>query len=122
MEQTCRRTSARLRAMAVLLLAQALSLSAGRPAMASDGELEREQLAALARQIELTDRLTERAASTPPQERTRYHFDYDRLRADLQRVRTGLQDYLVPQRAQPRDPIPLSGDYKRSAERKEASP
>lgn len=122
MEQTCRRTSAWLRAMAVLLLALALSLSAGRQAIASDGALEREQLAALARQIELTDRLAEHAASTAPQDRARYHFDYARLRADLRRVRAGVQDYLIPQRAQPRDPIPPTGDYVRRDERPEPSP
>ena len=60
-------------------------------------------------------------AVAAPQERARYHFDYVRLRADLQRVRTGLQDYLVPQRAQPRDPVPMSGDYVRRDERPEVS-
>jgi uncharacterized membrane protein YebE (DUF533 family) len=39
-----------------------LSVSAVRPAMASDGALEREQLAALARQIELADRLADHLA------------------------------------------------------------
>lgn len=58
-------------------------------------------------------RVAEHAAHTAPQERARYHFDYARLRADLNRVRAGLQDYLVPQRAQPRDPVPLAGDYVR---------
>ena len=72
-----------------------------------------ERVAVLARQLDLIDRLAERAANTAGQERARYHFDYARLRADLKRVRTGLQDYLVPQRAQPRDPVPLAGDYVR---------
>jgi RAQPRD family integrative conjugative element protein len=86
--------------------------------------LEREQLAALARQLDLIDRLAEHAANTAPQERARYHFDYARLRADLKRVRAGLQDYLVPQRAQPRDPVPLAGDYVRRdrADDEEPSP
>ena len=85
---------------------------------------EREQLAALARQLDLIDRLAEHAANTAPQERARYHFDYARLRADLKRVRAGLQDYLVPQRAQPRDPVPLAGDYVRRdrADDEEPSP
>lgn len=83
------------------------------PAGASDSLPEHERLAAVVRQLDLLDRLAEHAAVTAPQERTRYHFDYDRLRADLKRVRTGLQDYLVPQRAQPRDPIPMTGDYLR---------
>ncbi len=99
-----------------------MSFSALRPAIAADDAPEREQLTALARQIELADRLTEHAASIAPQERARYHFDYARLRADLKRIRAGVQDYLVPQRAQPRDPVPLSGDYVRRDERQEPSP
>ncbi|WP_458079571.1 integrative conjugative element protein, RAQPRD family, partial [Pseudomonas aeruginosa] len=38
-------------------------------------------------------------------------FDYSRLAADLQRIRQGLQDYMTPSRAQPRDPSDLSGSY-----------
>ena len=118
MGQTNRRTSA-WPSLAVLL---AVSLSALQPAdsLAS----EREQLAALARQLDLIDRLAEHAANTAPQERARYHFDYAQLRADLERVRAGLQDYLVPQRAQPRDPVPLAGDYVRRdrADDEEPSP
>lgn len=108
MGQTNRRASA-WPSLVVLL---AVSLSALQPAIADDAP-EREQLAALARQLDLIDRIAEHAASTAPQERARYHFDYARLRADLKRVRAGLQDYLVPQRAQPRDPVPLAGDYVR---------
>ena len=109
MGQTNRRASA-WPSLAVLL---AVSLSALQPAIAEDTP-EREQIAALARQLNLIDRLAEHAAHTAPQERARYHFDYARLRADLQRMRAGLRDYLVPQRAQPRDPVRLSGDYTRS--------
>ena len=100
----CRRVPA-------LALALIIALAGASPASAGDASAEHEQLAALARQLDLLDRLAEHAAHTAPQERARYHFDYARLRADLKRVRTGLQDYLVPQRAQPRDPVPLAGDY-----------
>lgn len=95
--------------VAMLLVASGLQ-----PAIAADDATEREQLAALSRQLELLDRLAEHAADVSPQERTRYHFDYARLRDDVKRVRAGVQDYLVPQRAQPRDPVPLAGDYVRS--------
>jgi RAQPRD family integrative conjugative element protein len=111
MEQTRRRIGTWPRATAVLPLVLTFMVSAVRPAIASDGALEREELSALIRQIELTDRLTEQTANAAPQEHARYHFDYARLRADLQRIRAGVQDYLVPQRAQPRDPVPLTGDY-----------
>ena len=108
---------------AALLLAAA-GLQPAIAADASDNAAEREMLAAVTRQLELLDRLAEHAATTAPQERARYHFDYARLRADLKRVRAGLQDYLVPQRAQPRDPVPLAGDYVRRdrADDEEPSP
>ena len=108
MGPTNRRASA-WPSLAVLL---AVSLSALQPASADDTP-EREQLAAIARQLDLIDRLAEHATTTAPLARARYHFDYARLRADLKRVRTGVQDFLVPQRAQPRDPVPLAGDYVR---------
>ncbi len=110
MGQTNRRASA-WPSLAVLL---AVSLSALQPAIADD-TLEREQLAALARQLDLIDRLAEHAANSAPQERARYHFDHARLRKDLQRVRAGIQDYLTPPRAQPRDTVELSGDYRQSS-------
>lgn len=113
----CRRAPA-------LALALIIALAGASPASAGDASAEHEQLAALARQLDLLDRLAEHAANTAPQERARYHFDYARLRADLKRVRAGLQDYLVPQRAQPRDPVPLAGDYVRRdrADDEEPSP
>ncbi|HEK1939599.1 TPA: RAQPRD family integrative conjugative element protein [Pseudomonas aeruginosa] len=102
----CRRVPA-------LALALITALAGASPASAGDASAEHEQLAALARQLDLIDRLAEHATTTAPQARARYHFDYARLRADLKRVRTGVQDFLVPQRAQPRDPVPLAGDYLR---------
>ena len=113
----CRRVPA-------LALALIIALAGASPASAGDATAEHEQLAALVRQLNLIDRLAEHAAHTAPQERARYHFDYARLRADLKRVRAGLQGYLVPQRAQPRDPVPLAGDYVRRdrADDEEPSP
>jgi len=108
--------------MAVLPLVLAVSFSVLHPAHAADDAPEREHLGTLARQLALIDRLAEHAANTAPQERARYQFDYARLRADLKRVRTGVQDFLVPQRAQPRDPVPLAGDYVRRDEREVPSP
>lgn len=113
----CRRVPA-------LALALTIALASASSASAGDATAEHEQLAAIARQLNLIERLAEHAANTAPQERARYHFDYARLRADLKRVRAGLQDYLVPQRAQPRDPVPLAGDYVRRdrADDEEPSP
>lgn len=124
MGQTNRRTSA-WPALAVVLTVSFSALQPAAAAAAADSlASEREHLAALARQLDLIDRLAEHAAHTAPQERARYHFDYAQLRADLERVRAGLQDYLVPQRAHPRDPVPLAGDYVRRdrADDEEPSP
>lgn len=82
------------------------------PAATANDAVEREQLVALVRQVDLIDRLVEHAANTAPQERARYHFDYARLQQDVERIRQGLHNYLTPQRAQPRDPIELLSDYR----------
>jgi len=108
------RRSAVAARLGALLLFAASGLQPAIAADAPDNVAEREMLAAVTRQLELLDRLAERAATTAPQKRARYHFDYARLRADLERIRAGVRDYLVPQRAQPRDPVPLAGDYTHS--------
>jgi RAQPRD family integrative conjugative element protein len=41
----------------------------------------------------------------------RFFFDYQRLAGDIARIRHGLEDYLTPSRAQPRDTVELSGQY-----------
>lgn len=97
-----------------MLLLVCAGLSSAVAANAADDAAEREVLAAVLRQLDLLDRLAEQTAAASPQERSRYHFDHARLREDVKRVRTGVQDYLIPQRAQPRDPVPLTGDYARS--------
>lgn len=109
MLQTGSRACGRRHWMPLLLV---VALSAWLPAIAAEDAIEHEQLTALVRQLDLTDRLAEHAANTAPRVRNRYHFDYARLRADLLRVRTSVQDFLVPQRAQPRDPIELLGEYR----------
>lgn len=82
---------------------------------ASDSNAERETLVAVIRQLDLAHRLADQAATASSGEPARYHFDYVRLREDLQRVRAGVEGYLAPQRAQPRDPVPLTGSYSRDS-------
>jgi RAQPRD family integrative conjugative element protein len=82
-------------------------------ALADEDPRQRQQLAAALRQLDALERLVEQSAAlTPIVPGARYHFDYPRLRADLVRVRAGIQDYLAPSRAQPRDPTELSGRYR----------
>lgn len=93
------------------------------PARATSIVSEHEQLTALTRQLDLADYLASQASGSSTQGHSRYYFDYTRLRDDLKRVRTGVQDYLVPQRAQPRDPVLLDGHYTdAAAHAEEASP
>jgi RAQPRD family integrative conjugative element protein len=98
---------------AVLLVVSALSIE---PALAGDSATERTQLAALIRQLDMIDRLAEHSARLPNPDGSRYHFDYARLREDIERVRIGIRDYLTPQRAQPRDPVTLIGDYRQESD------
>ncbi|MGU0811201.1 RAQPRD family integrative conjugative element protein [Pseudomonas aeruginosa] len=87
------------------LLAMACAVHAAPPA-------QRQDLVATQRQIEALERLVRQssisAASMPGE---RYHFDYPRLLADLARVRAGIEQYLTPSRAQPREPEELGGKY-----------
>lgn len=105
------RTPRQQRSIALLMVMAILPLQSTR----ADDALEREQLAALVRQLNLVNRLADQAATASSGEPARYHFDYARLREDLQRVRAGVEDYLAPQRAQPRDPVPLTGSYSRDS-------
>ena len=80
--------------------------------LAADTASEQVRLAAMLRQLDSIDRLAELGASEPVQAGVRYHFDYARLRNDIARMRAGIEEYLSPRRAQPRDPEALSGDYR----------
>jgi len=92
-----------------LLLGMALS-----PAAFAEAAIQRQELAAALRQLDALERLVQHSeANTPVIAGERYHFDYPRLLSDLAQVRTGIQTYLAPSRAQPRDLTELSGDYRR---------
>lgn len=93
-----------------LLLGLCLAAQAG----ADDATPEQAHLAAALRQLDNIERLLAQQAVQPRDARARYHFDYGRLAADLERVRAGIRDYLSPSRAQPRDPAALLGDYRQS--------
>lgn len=84
---------------------------------------EQDQLSLIQRQLDTIELLAARAktASTAePDER--YRFDYPRLSQDIQRIRQGVQGYLSPSRAQPRDPSELVGDYRLDTPPAEPSP
>ncbi|MBO9333125.1 hypothetical protein C1I89_32850 [Achromobacter pulmonis] len=101
----------------VLGVVAVLCLVLGFPiqAHADDATPEQDRLAAALRQLDAIDRLVAPEIANPRDARSRYHFDYARLSADLERVRAGIRDYLSPSRAQPRDPAVLLGDYRQSS-------
>ena len=84
---------------------------------------EQEQLSLVQQQLDTIERLAtqaEVASTAEPNER--YRFDYPRLTQDIQRIRQGVQGYLSPSRAQPRDPSELVGDYRLDTPPAEPSP
>jgi len=94
--------------VAALALASALPITTW-----ADAPLQRQELTTALRQVQALQRLIETsAAATLIEPGQRYHFDYPRLLADLARVQSGLQDYLTPPRAQPRDMEELTGQYR----------
>ncbi len=95
-------------------LALLLGLCLAGHASADDTTPEHARLAAALRQLDSIERLVAQQAAQPHDAHARYHFDYARLSADLERVRAGIRDYLIPTRAQPRDPLHLLGDYRQS--------
>lgn len=83
------------------------------PLASAESPAKRQELVAAMRQLDALERtVAHSAAQTPITPGERYHFDYPRLLADLQRVRSGIQQHLTPSRAQPRDPSELAGNYR----------
>jgi RAQPRD family integrative conjugative element protein len=84
---------------------------------------EQEQLSLVEQQLDTIERLATRAEAARTYEpNERYRFDYPRLTEDIQRIRLGVQGYLSPTRAQPRDPGELVGDYRLDTLPAEPSP
>ena len=77
-------------------------------------EIEREQLQLVLKQLAIIDSLVMQADAS--QQTDRYRLDYEQLRADVRAVKGGIEGYLTPERAQPRDLRFFSGDYRKGAE------
>lgn len=82
------------------------------PANASETVDERVRLSLFLRQLDALEQHAEYGEALTERSTVRFHFNYTRLREDLHRIRSGINDYLTPQRAQPRDPAPLHGHYR----------
>lgn len=62
------------------------------------------------RQIEASLHRAQQSARTGVNER--YYFDYQRIHSDITTMRSGIEHYLTPTRAQPRDTATLVGQYR----------
>lgn len=80
------------------------------PAAAASAS-EQSNLDVMIRQLNALENTARHSANIPDEPGQRYFFDYPRLAGDIARIRHGLQAYLTPSRAQPRDPVELSGQY-----------
>lgn len=84
---------------------------------------EQDQLNRVQQQLDTLERLaTQAEAASTAEPDDRYRFDYPRLIRDIQHIRLGVQGYLSPSRAQPRDPAELVGDYRLDTPPAESSP
>ncbi|EDV9705004.1 conjugal transfer protein [Salmonella enterica subsp. enterica] len=61
-------------------------------------------------QIEASLSRAQQSARTGLNER--YYFDYPRIHSDIAALRSGIEHYLTPARAQPRDTATLVGQYR----------
>ncbi|EMB3197625.1 RAQPRD family integrative conjugative element protein [Salmonella enterica] len=61
-------------------------------------------------QIEASLHRAQQSARTGINER--YYFDYPRIHGDITTLRSGIEHYLTPARAQPRDTATLVGQYR----------
>lgn len=87
------------------------SIGFGPPTLASNSSSEEANLAAILRHLDAIERLSRASNGLDSGTASRYHFSYARLHADISRIRQGIEDYLSPSRAQPRDPSAVIGQY-----------
>lgn len=79
---------------------------------------EQSELAQAIRQLNAAEQALMRAQNQARTEvKHRFYFDYPSARADINKVRSGINNYINSERAQPRHPKQLknlSGDYERN--------
>ncbi|WP_253219537.1 RAQPRD family integrative conjugative element protein [Pseudomonas chlororaphis] len=81
------------------------------PLSAAASASEQSNLEVMIRQLNALEDTARRSAKVADEPGKRFFFDYQRLAGDIERIRHGLEGYLTPSRAQPRDPVEMSGNY-----------
>lgn len=91
----------------IVLIATCTQVPTGNAATAS----EQTNLEVMIRQLNALEDTARRSAKVADEPSKRFFLDYPRLVGDIERIRHGLENYLSPNRAQPRDPVEISGSY-----------
>ncbi|EFG8208473.1 hypothetical protein BMA70_002957 [Escherichia coli] len=79
---------------------------------------EKDELATVMRQLDQVRAALDRARTASLQATPhdgRYFFDYPRAQADIQTMQEGIDRYLTPSRAQPRNGSAVTGEYRRES-------
>lgn len=74
---------------------------------------EHTNIETMIRQLNALEDTARRSAKFTDEPGRRFYLDYQRLTGDIKRIRQGLESYLTPSRAQPRDPVEIFGSYTR---------
>ena len=77
----------------------------------ADRDAERQALVQLVHELDALIRFIDHAQHNADQD-ARIRFNYDWLRADVDHIRSGIQNHLIQPRQQPRSIPPLKGDYR----------
>lgn len=94
-----------------LVLSALLTCCIASSAVAYAAGDEHQQLSLILRQLDSLSQLASSRDAFVIGSSARYSFDYPRLLADINLMRQGINGYLTPSRAQPRNPPELTGHY-----------
>lgn len=85
-------------------MAAAIALCGFTAPVSASEAFEREQLSLLIKQIENATAIAQQTnTQITPSNDERFWFDYERLERDLKKIQHGVEHYLTPHRAQPRE-------------------
>lgn len=80
----------------------------------AQSETEREQLKLVLEQLKNIEQIARQSEQSVQRTASdRYSFDYTQFNKDIEAVRIGVQNYLTPIRAQPREVVDLEATYQK---------
>lgn len=81
------------------------------PALATNNDAEKDTLARLIHELDAVNPLIQEASGKALGD-TRIRFNYTWLKQDLERIKSGIREYLETPSTEPRTFPPLQGDYR----------